>query len=256
MRTDRAQTRGVIFDLDGTLTKPHAINFKKMRERIGMPQDCKASSILHWIETQSIDEKERARMLAVVEEEEQNGLNRMELNDGFHQLAEILRYRADNLQTAICTRNGPSALQEFHFLMIRHGFAQGSSTMFPVQIARNHYSNSLQRALENKPSHEPAHEVLRYWKQESALSDMATVNVQPIVQDEAEPAVHPFFLFVGDHLDDCLAGRRAGWSSGLITNSEETLVGSYCHNILHNSRKRKCVDYTFSNLSELAMHLS
>lgn len=251
-----SRIEGVIFDLDGTLTKPHAIDFQKMRRLIGMPLDAKASSILRWIETQPIPEKEKARMLALVEHEEQKGIDRMELNDGFHQLAEVLASRADTLKTAICTRNRPPALHAFHQLLVRHGFPSGSQELFPVQIARNHFSSHLKRQLMNKPSHEPTHEVLRHWEVGQTLSDEQSLVSQFAVCSETDSVLFPDYLFVGDHLDDCLAGKRAGWSSGFITNNEDAVVESYCHTVLNDFDKSSVIDFRFGNLTDLALHLS
>ena len=62
--------RGVIFDLDGTLTRPDAIDFPRMRRRIGMESP---GSILAWIEQNAASEAEAESMRAVVWEEESAG---------------------------------------------------------------------------------------------------------------------------------------------------------------------------------------
>jgi hypothetical protein len=144
---------GLIMDLDGTLTKQGAIDFGRMRRRIGMPKG--AGSILHWIERESGNDAERAQRFRIVEEEEGLGVGRMQLNDGFQSLAAVIAARGAGLQTAICTRNGQDALEAFHALLIKEGFSGGSHALFPVQLARNQFSETLGRATENKPSHEP-----------------------------------------------------------------------------------------------------
>ncbi len=56
---------GVVFDLDGTLTRPGAIDFAAMRRRIGMEE---RGSVLHWIEARATDAAERAEMHRIVVE--------------------------------------------------------------------------------------------------------------------------------------------------------------------------------------------
>jgi hypothetical protein len=95
---------GLILDLDGTLTKQGAIDFDRIRRRIGMPDGM--GSILHWVERDSKTEVERTERVRIVVEEEKLGLERMELNDGFHLLAAFIAARGESISTAICTRNG------------------------------------------------------------------------------------------------------------------------------------------------------
>ena len=37
-----------------------------------------------------------------------------------------------------------------------------------------------------------------------------------MTQADAEPATHPELLFVGDDIDDCRCGRRAGFEAALL----------------------------------------
>lgn len=94
---------GVVFDLDGTLTLPHAIDFKRMRERCGIPQ---GEDIIHWVNSQP--EPERSRLHAIVEEEEEAGLARMALMPGALQLLDWLAER--RVPRAVLTRNNESAM--------------------------------------------------------------------------------------------------------------------------------------------------
>ncbi|MDG1051415.1 MAG: HAD hydrolase-like protein [Planctomycetota bacterium] len=224
-----------IFDLDGTLTAPGAIRFEGIRTRIGMPT---SGSILAWIAANARDQGERARMEAHVWEEERLALERMELGLGFSALARAIQTRGASLKTAICTRNSGEALVAFDALLRRSGFPP-SAELFHVQIARAHFSEHLQREIENKPSHEPVHEIIRRWG--------LTQRFAPTIAHEHEVPRHTPVLFVGDDVDDCLSARRAGVRSGLIR---------------HGSRApeqpafAKAVDRHFDDLSEVAAALT
>ena len=103
--------RAIAFDLDGTLTAPGAIDFARIRRRVGMPQD--GGSILAWIERNVADPEERRRCIRVIQEEEQLGLESMALGAGFETLATFLRGAGRAIRTAIVTRNSSEALGAF-----------------------------------------------------------------------------------------------------------------------------------------------
>lgn len=193
---------GVIFDLDGTLTQPDAIDFARMRQRIGMPEE---GSILHWIDAHAKSKSESEEMRAVVWEEEALALDQMALGNGFADLARVITAAGAALPTAICTRNSVEALDAFDALLRSSGFPP-CSELFPVAVARDHHSTRLGRALANKPSPEPTHEILHAW----GLSERYPTHAG---HEEEEPR-YPDLLFVGDAHDDLLAGRRAGTSAG------------------------------------------
>ncbi|GEM_PF-879606 len=226
---------GVIFDLDGTLTAPGAIRFDRIRARIGMPT---SGSILAWIAANARNGDERERMEALVWEEERVALERMELGAGFTALIAALEERGPSLDTAICTRNNHEALEAFDRLLRRSGF-RSSEQLFRVQIARSHHSPHLGRELENKPSHEPVHEIIRRW-------DLAD-HFPPVVAHEHDAPIHESVLFVGDDVDDCLSARRAGVRSGLMRHGERTP---------EDPRLSGAVDHRFDDLSEVAAALS
>lgn len=207
-RNGRVSVSGVVFDLDGTLTRPHAIDFGAMRRRIGMPMP---GSVLHWIKANARSEAEADEMYAVVDDEELRGLERMQLGEGLPALVEVLVERGMGLATGIATRNSEDALLRFDSLMRAEGFPPATD-LFGVRLPRDHVSSLLGRQVANKPSPEPAHEILRTW---------GILEKFPITQvHEAEEPLFPELLFVGDGLDDCLCGRRAGWDATLLTNGE------------------------------------
>lgn len=226
---------GVIFDLDGTLTAPGAIRFDRIRAQIGMPS---SGSILAWIAANARDGAERARMEAMVWEEERVALERMELGVGFTALVTALEERGRSLDTAICTRNNGEALEAFDRLLQGRGF-QPSGELFRVQIARSHHSPHLDRELENKPSHEPVHEIIRRW----SLDDV----FPPVVAHEHDEPLHETVLFVGDDVDDCLSARRAGVQSGLIRHGGRSD---------EDPRLSRAVDLRFDDLAQVAAALN
>ncbi len=193
---------GVIFDLDGTLTRPGAIDFARMRRRIGMAEP---GSILQWIADHASTPDEADAMRAVVWEEEALALDSMELGEGFGALAATLlasqEGAAPPMRAAICTRNSDEALEAFDALLKSAGYPR-CDVLFPVQVARDHHSQRLGRPLLNKPSPEPTHEIKHAW----GLAERYPLHTGT----EAEPPRYPDLLFVGDSVDDLLAGRRAG----------------------------------------------
>jgi len=203
-----AAIEGVVFDLDGTLTQPGAIDFARMRERIGMGE---SGSILHWIEGNASGPEEAERMRAVVWEEEALALDRMAPADDLEQLVEALVRRGAGLRTAICTRNSAEAIERFDVLLRAERWPP-LEELFEVLIARDHHSDGLGRALANKPSPEPAHEAVRVWGMEQRF---------PLVEVcETEAVRYPELLFVGDSHDDYLSGKRAGFDAVLLDGGE------------------------------------
>lgn len=191
--------RGVVLDLDGTLTRPGAIDFAGMRRRLGMPGP---GSVLHWIAEVASSPAEAAEMHRVVEEVEAEGLARMELAEGFDGLVEALRAAEGAPRAAICTRNNRAALEAFGALLARRGYP-ALDELFPVRVARDHHSVRLGRPLAPKPSPEPAHECVAGWGLDGRFP--------AVHQAETDPVRYPELLFVGDGVDDLRCGRRAGF---------------------------------------------
>lgn len=222
---------GVVFDLDGTLTGPGAIDFARIRRRIGMPAP---GSIMRWIEENTESDVDAEARYAIVQEEEDLGLTRMAPGAGLATLVDTLVARGSTLRTAICTRNSVDALEAFDALLERCGHPR-SRELFHVQITRDHHSTYLGRVIEDKPSHEPAHEIVRAWGFEERFA--------PHVAHEHDAAVHPELLFVGDNIDDCHAGRRAGFRTGLVLHGQERDP---------DDPIRQAVDTTFVDLADVA----
>ena len=91
--------KAVVFDMDGTLTKP-TIDFVKMHERLKIPM---GSDILVSVNAMSSEQKSEA--LSVIEELEKEANDVMELQPG---VLELLDYLAEQkIERAIMTRNTP-----------------------------------------------------------------------------------------------------------------------------------------------------
>ncbi|QDV04558.1 Phosphoglycolate phosphatase [Planctomycetes bacterium Poly30] len=221
--------RGVIFDLDGTLTQPGAIDFVRMRERIGMEA---SGSILAWIDENATNESEAESMRAVVWEEESLALDRMALGDGLSDLVAYLMGEGAGLHTAICTRNSADAIEVFDARLRSAGFPR-CATLFHVSVARDQYSDRIGRVIRNKPSPEPTHEIKHAW---------GVVDRYPLhVAHESEEPRYPDLLFVGDDIDDLLAGRRAGTAAGWMQHGRAEVPA--------------CATHTFTCLADCARAL-
>lgn len=79
----KMRIRGIVLDMDGTITQPHAIDFKSMRSRCHIPSD---QDIISYIEAHA--EPLRSQYHKIIEEEEDLGLERMQLQPGCHELFE------------------------------------------------------------------------------------------------------------------------------------------------------------------------
>lgn len=91
-----AHWRGVIFDMDGTLTVP-VIDFAAMRERLGIPSGDILQHLNRWT-------PERRRWaLTVIEEIETDAIGRMAFQEGCLELLDAIE--SAGLPKAILTRN-------------------------------------------------------------------------------------------------------------------------------------------------------
>lgn len=88
--------RGVIFDLDGTLTVPN-LDFDLLRERIGIGP----VPVLEYIE--GLHGEAARRAWGILEDWEMEGVKGASLADGVHECLDYLE--AEGLQRAVLTRN-------------------------------------------------------------------------------------------------------------------------------------------------------
>jgi len=103
--------RGVIFDLDGTLTEP-LLDFEAIRREIGLPVGVPILEALA-----PLDAGTRQRAEVILRRHELEAIAAATLADGCVELLEMLRGRA--VPTAILTRNVRAAVDDF---VARFGF--------------------------------------------------------------------------------------------------------------------------------------
>ncbi len=88
--------RGIIFDMDGTLTKPN-VDFAAIEQEIG----AKVGFIIDYAERSSPEE--RARALEILERHEERAARESELHDGVREMLDYIAQK--RLKTALLTRN-------------------------------------------------------------------------------------------------------------------------------------------------------
>ncbi|KAL0392645.1 UNVERIFIED_CONTAM: Haloacid dehalogenase-like hydrolase domain-containing protein [Sesamum radiatum] len=115
--TTKGCLRGVVFDMDGTLTVP-VIDFHAMyRAVLGKEEYVKIKSenpsgidILHHIETWSPDKQKQAYQ--IIADFEKQGSDRLQIMPGASELCEFLDSR--NIKRGLITRNVKEAVDLFH----------------------------------------------------------------------------------------------------------------------------------------------
>ena len=118
--------KAVLFDFDGTLTKPGALDFSVIKETIGCPAD---QPVLEFIEgLPDPDQQEKAR--SILERFEISAAINSEPNPGAEEL--ILYLRSNNLRIGIISRN---SLQSIHQTL--KNFKNIGSADFDLIISRD-----------------------------------------------------------------------------------------------------------------------
>ncbi|PKI70122.1 hypothetical protein CRG98_009494 [Punica granatum] len=115
--TRKARLRGVVFDMDGTLTVP-VIDFAAMyRAVLGDPEYLRVRAenpsgidILHHIESWDPDRQKKAN--EIIAEYERRGLDRLQIMPGTPELCTFLDSK--KLRRGLITRNVKSAVDLFH----------------------------------------------------------------------------------------------------------------------------------------------
>jgi hydrogenase expression/formation protein HypE len=97
--------RAVLFDFDGTLTRPGALDFAAIKRELGCPAD---RYILEWIAALPVD-AQRAAALAALETFELAAAAKSAPNEGAEEL--VRRLRIQGLKVGILTRNGLAAVR-------------------------------------------------------------------------------------------------------------------------------------------------
>ncbi len=263
----RSEFVGAIFDLDGTLTEPHALDFGRMRRRCGIPED---HDILSYISSLSAEEQARAH--AIIVEEEQYGMDAMKTNAGFTSLVESLS--STSVLAAICTRNNDAVFTRFRDVVGDDAYLLFNPLLQRDYVEQAPESTASARVLRNKPHPDPAFAVLRAWGKPSLVRDAfglspgggrsalddngirALAATAPSARGSPSSCDPSSVLFVGDFLDDLVCGRSAGMTTVLVTNDEQNQNGSFSYDFLRDSSSRGLADYVVKDLSGVASLLS
>lgn len=94
------RVRGVIFDMDGTLTEEHAIDFKAMYDRIGIVK--RGDDIISQVK-EDLDDEAQRKAFEIIVEEEMLGCDRMTVKKDLDHCISFLSSR--KIKMAISTRN-------------------------------------------------------------------------------------------------------------------------------------------------------
>ena len=192
---------GVIFDMDGTLTHPGAIDFKAMYTRTGLKKRRPSDDILSLIAGLSSDE-EKEKALQIVYEEEMKGCDKQSLRPDLHSVLYRIKEHG-KVRIALCTRNCEEAYLKF---LDKASF---ESTLFSPALWRDAIGGGI-----NKPDPALAKHIMNEWN----------------ILSGQEGKV----WFVGDSLDDMQCGRSAGCQTCLIvTNENEKVRNEHSHLVDH-----------------------
>lgn len=203
---------GVIFDLDGTLTEPGALDFQRMRSELGL-LDRSVDIVTH---VNSIeDAEEQARCWKIIEDIEVDALVTQKVRPDMHVLLETLR-KHRCLRLALSTRNCLPAAQHFFTQ-----YQLPSGTFDVVQVRNSVLEEETLRPL-NKPDPRLAQRILERWQ---------------VAAEEAAAVV-----FVGDSMDDMFCGKGAGCTTVLISAD---------YNVGLKEKHPEAIDYVVHSLAEL-----
>jgi HAD superfamily hydrolase (TIGR01549 family) len=203
--------RGVIFDMDGTLTEPGAIDFKAMYDRIGIIKRNEAGGILQQIQIDLHPDLHEAAHQIIVEEE-LKGIEKLEIKSDLHHI--INYFHINNIKIGISTRNSSKALDKFlEIANIRN------NTFYPL-ISRESFNGI------NKPDPQVALNIADMWK----------IDTRHI-------------WFVGDNVDDMRCGKYAGCKTCLIHTPNNQHYKALHNNLidLYVSTLTEFIDYIHAN---------
>lgn len=215
--------KGIIFDMDGTLTKPQTWMFGQMRSQLSVPDGV---DILSHLKSLPTDEEKHIAELklrkieekAMVEQEPTNGL----LNT-FKKLNNF------DIKLSICTRNVPKPVNDFckKFLNCEHDV---------FGIDHNDTTNLIHGPIITrefkppKPSPKPLLHICESW------------NVNP-----------KQVIMVGDSIDDMDAGLNAGCAVILLRHDDNSDV-EYHYLINGNESKLDCKVSDLNELFDILEH--
>lgn len=113
MNAKTPEVRVVVFDMDGTITRPY-IDFPAIRRAIGAGDQ----PILEYLD--GLEEPHLSRARQIVDRFERDAAVNSELTDGAREVLEFLRRR--KIETALVTRNNPESVKT---VFAKHGIEFG-----------------------------------------------------------------------------------------------------------------------------------
>jgi HAD superfamily hydrolase (TIGR01549 family) len=143
--SQRPVLRGVVFDLDGTLTVPN-LDFAEMYRRCGVDLKC---DILDALTKMPVDEATRCQ--AIIDEMEEEGRRTMQLMPGVLEVSKWLD--SHGLKTSIVTRNTKKTINTFNNLLNEHSIPS--------------FQNCISRDIEGippKPDPAALHLICKNWE--------------------------------------------------------------------------------------------
>lgn len=215
--SEAEQPIGIIFDMDGTLTEPGAIDFPAMFRRLNITRESiPEGDLIGYIQNlPSVEERDEA--WAMIEEEEMLACDRMVVRPDV--LTVVAAIRRAKIRTAVATRNIEKAYERF---LQQAGLAtcQEQHAVFSPAVFRDSLGGV------NKPDPKVAMHIMEDWK--------------------IPPRMRSAVWFVGDSIDDISCGRNAGCRTCLVlTDSNRHL----------QKERPELIDLAVENLIEFVHHL-
>lgn len=195
MATARRRIRAVVFDMDGTLTQQGAIDFKRMRERIGAPHGI---DILEHVASSP----NSAALEEIVREEEELGMQRLKLMPDCDRAFEYLLSRG--MHRALLTRNNDDAMRRTVELL------QSELTKAKAETAMDKLGSAQQQIF---------HHML------SRSFTPAKPHPAPLLHLCGQWGIAPHeCIMVGDSMDDIACANAAGAIAVLIGADESCAI--------------------------------
>ncbi len=105
MMTKICCVKAVLFDFDGTLSRPGALDFNRIKKELGCPLHLPVLEFIHGL----VDDEERERAMNVLDAFERSGAERSEPNLDAEETVRILRSRGMGL--GLITRNCRASIE-------------------------------------------------------------------------------------------------------------------------------------------------
>ena len=182
-KSERPIIKGVIFDMDGTLTIP-CLDFKKLKQELKIPL---TRDILEYVS--ELPENQKLSAFKIIEDFETDGRKNLKLQPGIQELFKFL-LQDTNLKVGLITRNDQTSVDHFlcKFKAEHNSLFDDNSSPFSIMLTR-----------EFKPvKPDPA----------SVFHICSEWNIKP-----------ENIIVVGDDVKDIDCGKNAGTFTILVNNT-------------------------------------